>query len=114
MFDGRGSLTISLTSRCRRRRSWCSRPFPFPGGTATTVGLARTTSCRFETEPSGGGTCFFSLLVPDSLRLRRRLRCRRDIVTDLACLPADGDILASPSAEARQFVVSRPRCSNQG
>ena len=62
MFDGRGSLTISLTSRCRRRRSWCSRPFPFPGGTATTVGLARTISCRFETEPSVGGTCFISSL----------------------------------------------------
>jgi dolichol-phosphate mannosyltransferase len=49
MFDERGSLTISLTSRCRRRRSWCSRPFPFPGGTATSVGLARATSGRLGT-----------------------------------------------------------------
>ena len=49
MFDVRGSLTISLTSRCRRRRSWCSRPFLFPGGTATTVDLARTTLSRIET-----------------------------------------------------------------
>jgi dolichol-phosphate mannosyltransferase len=29
-----GSLSNSLTSRCRGRSSWCSRPFLFPGGTA--------------------------------------------------------------------------------
>jgi dolichol-phosphate mannosyltransferase len=60
MFDGRGSLTISLTSRCRRTESWCSKPLPLPGGTASTVGLDRTITHRFESKLSGGGTCFNS------------------------------------------------------
>ena len=44
----RGTFSISLTSRCRRRRSWCSQPFLFPGGTATAVDLARTTEKSFR------------------------------------------------------------------
>lgn len=60
MFNARGSLTISLTSRCRQRRSWHSRPFLFPGGTATTVDLARTILDRLDTEATVGGTCLVS------------------------------------------------------
>ena len=44
----RGTFSISLMSRCRRRRSWCSQPFLFPGGTATAVDLARTTEKSFR------------------------------------------------------------------
>ena len=44
----RGTFSISLSSRCRRRRSWCSQPFLFPGGTATAVDLARTTEKTFR------------------------------------------------------------------
>ena len=44
----RGTFSVPLTSRCRRRRSWCSQPFLFPGGTATAVDLARTTEKSFR------------------------------------------------------------------
>jgi hypothetical protein len=59
-----GGRSRSLTSRCRRRRSWCSRPFPFPGGMANHGRPDSNDSCHIDKGPSGGGTCFFLNTFP--------------------------------------------------
>jgi hypothetical protein len=102
-------LPISLTSRCRRRRSWCSRSSLFPGGAAIAVDLTRTASRRLRTGPSGGGTCFYPLRLARTLpiALPGRARDRREPPRISLALDPHDHLLATHSVAPR-IAGARP------